>query len=123
MRDASFDGVRPRFPILALATRDLAIFWPDCGWFSAWAQVFLSQIVVVGYVFRARGSRLVTGSVWDPGRQNDPNSVTEDKRVKVLYQGDQFFLVTGGETKNVTKLRSLMERPKGNQKPPELPDF
>lgn len=32
--------------------------------------------------------KVVIFSVWDPGNQNDPNSVAEDRKVKVLYEGD-----------------------------------
>jgi hypothetical protein len=35
-----------------------------------------------------RGDKIVIFSVWDPGAQNNPNEVAEEKRVKVLYQGD-----------------------------------
>src|SRR5262249_44166893 len=37
----------------------------------------------------ADGKKLVIFSVWDPGSQKDPNSVPEDRRVKVLHQGDK----------------------------------
>jgi hypothetical protein len=37
----------------------------------------------------ANGKKLVIFSVWDPGQQNDPKSVPENRRVKVLYQGEQ----------------------------------
>ena len=33
------------------------------------------------------GRKVVLFSVWDPGRQNNPNSVPEDRRVKVLHEG------------------------------------
>jgi hypothetical protein len=35
-----------------------------------------------------RGDKIVIFSVWDPGNQNNPNDVAEEKRVKILYQGD-----------------------------------
>jgi hypothetical protein len=35
-----------------------------------------------------RGDKIVLFSVWDPGDQNNPNDVAQEKRVKVLYQGD-----------------------------------
>jgi beta-glucanase (GH16 family) len=34
------------------------------------------------------GRKVVLFSVWDPGNQNNPDSVAEDHRVKVLYEGD-----------------------------------
>ena len=34
-----------------------------------------------------RGGKVVIFSVWDPGRQNNQNSVPEDRRVKVLHEG------------------------------------
>lgn len=34
------------------------------------------------------GKKLVLFSVWDPGQQDDPKSVKEDMRVKLLHQGD-----------------------------------
>jgi len=37
----------------------------------------------------ANGKKLVIFSVWDSGNQNDPKSVPEDRRVKVLYRGDE----------------------------------
>lgn len=33
----------------------------------------------------ADGKKLVLFSVWDPGKQNDPNQVADEKRVQVLY--------------------------------------
>jgi len=35
----------------------------------------------------AQGKKVVIFSVWDPGRQNNPNAVSEDRRVKVLHEG------------------------------------
>jgi hypothetical protein len=35
----------------------------------------------------ANGKKLVIFSVWDPGRQDDPKSVAEERRVKLLHQG------------------------------------
>ena len=34
------------------------------------------------------GRKVVIFSVWDPGKQNNPNSVPEDRRVKVLHEGE-----------------------------------
>ena len=34
------------------------------------------------------GRKVVIFSVWDPGRQNNPNAVEEDRRVKVLHGGE-----------------------------------
>lgn len=34
------------------------------------------------------GKKLVIFSVWDPGDQNDPNSVKDEQRVKLLHQGE-----------------------------------
>ena len=33
------------------------------------------------------GNKVVLFSVWDPGKQNNPNTVPEDRRVKVLHEG------------------------------------
>ncbi|MEK7993746.1 MAG: DUF3472 domain-containing protein [Planctomycetota bacterium] len=35
----------------------------------------------------ARGGKVVIFSVWDPGNQDNPNTVSEDRRVKVLHEG------------------------------------
>ena len=35
------------------------------------------------------GKKLVLFSVWDPGEQNDPNTVKEDVRVKTLHKDEQ----------------------------------
>jgi len=37
---------------------------------------------------RSPDKKVVLFSVWDPGKQNDPNSVADENRVKVLHQGD-----------------------------------
>ena len=34
------------------------------------------------------GKKLLIFSVWDPGKQNDPNAVTDEQRVKLLYRDD-----------------------------------
>ena len=34
-----------------------------------------------------RGDKVVIFSVWDPGKQNNPNSVEQDRMVKVLHEG------------------------------------
>ena len=34
------------------------------------------------------GKKLVLFSVWDPGKQSDPNQVEKDKQVQTLYQGE-----------------------------------
>ena len=34
------------------------------------------------------GRKVVIFSVWDPGKQNNPNVVPEDRRVKVFHEGD-----------------------------------
>jgi hypothetical protein len=35
----------------------------------------------------ANGKKLAIFSVWDPGQQNDPKKVADDRRVKLLHQG------------------------------------
>ncbi|MDA0811387.1 MAG: DUF3472 domain-containing protein [Verrucomicrobia bacterium] len=35
-----------------------------------------------------RGRKVVIFSVWDPGEQNDPNSVKDEQRVQLLFQAD-----------------------------------
>ncbi len=37
----------------------------------------------------ASGKKLVIFSVWDPGAQNDPKKVDEDKRVKMLHKDEK----------------------------------
>lgn len=37
----------------------------------------------------ANGKKVVLFSVWDPGEQNDPNTVAEDVRVKTLHKDEQ----------------------------------
>jgi len=37
----------------------------------------------------ANGKKVAIFSVWDPGKQNNPNAVKEQQRVKLVYQGDQ----------------------------------
>jgi hypothetical protein len=37
----------------------------------------------------ASGKKLVLFSIWDPGAQNDPKNVPEERRVKVLHLGDR----------------------------------
>ncbi len=37
----------------------------------------------------ANGKKLVLFSVWDPGEQNDPNTVKDDVRVKTLHKDEQ----------------------------------
>ncbi len=37
---------------------------------------------------RSPDKKVVLFSVWDPGKQNNPNRVAEESRVKVLHQGD-----------------------------------
>src|SRR5579863_7376532 len=34
------------------------------------------------------GKKVVLFSVWDPGKQSDPNQVEKDKQVKTLYRGE-----------------------------------
>jgi hypothetical protein len=36
----------------------------------------------------ANGKKLLIFSVWDPGNQNDPKKVEEERRVKLLHQGE-----------------------------------
>jgi len=36
----------------------------------------------------ADGKRLLIFSVWDPGKQDDPNSVNDEERVKLLYRDE-----------------------------------
>lgn len=77
-------------------------------WYQAPAAVWFQNELVVeqsqnGSYFMACGfqhgyfgmqqlgsadKKVVLFSVWDPGKQDDPNRVAEEDRVKVLYQGD-----------------------------------
>jgi len=36
----------------------------------------------------ANGKKVVIFSVWDPGKQNNPNEVEEEQRVKLVHQGE-----------------------------------
>jgi hypothetical protein len=36
----------------------------------------------------ANGKKLLIFSVWDPGQQDDPTTVPEERRVKLLHQGE-----------------------------------
>jgi Domain of unknown function (DUF3472) len=47
-----------------------------CGWSKGY----------YGIQEQANGKKLLIFSVWDPGNQNDPKSVKEDQRVKLLHQ-------------------------------------
>jgi hypothetical protein len=49
-----------------------------CGWSKGY----------YGIQEKADGKKLLIFSVWDPGKQNDPKSVKEDVRVKMLHQGE-----------------------------------
>lgn len=48
-----------------------------CGWSKGY----------FGIQEKADGKKVLIFSVWDPGAQNDPKSVQEDVRVKLLHQG------------------------------------
>ncbi|HEX4793345.1 MAG TPA: DUF3472 domain-containing protein [Humisphaera sp.] len=37
----------------------------------------------------ANGKKLILFSVWDPGRQNNPNAVKDEQRVQMLYKDDK----------------------------------
>jgi hypothetical protein len=37
----------------------------------------------------ANGKKLILFSIWDPGKQNNPNSVKPEERVKLLYKDDK----------------------------------
>ena len=37
---------------------------------------------------QGRGKKVVIFSIWDPGKQDDPNSVAEEMRVKLVSQGE-----------------------------------
>ncbi len=49
-----------------------------CGWTKGY----------YGIQEKADGKKLLIFSVWDPGAQNDPKSVKQDVRVKLLHQGE-----------------------------------
>jgi hypothetical protein len=49
-----------------------------CGW----------QEGYFGIQEKADGKKLLIFSVWDPGAQNDPKTVKEEVRVKMLHQGE-----------------------------------
>jgi C-terminal peptidase prc len=50
------------------------------------------------------GQNIAIFSVWDPGKQNNPNQVAEDQRVKVIYGGEGVRIIrfgnegTGGQS-------------------------
>jgi len=49
-----------------------------CGWSKGY----------FGMQELGNGKKVVLFSVWDPGDQNDPKSVKDEERVKLLFQGD-----------------------------------
>lgn len=49
-----------------------------CGWSKGY----------FGIQELGNGKKVVLFSVWDPGNQDDPKSVQEDQRVKLLHQGE-----------------------------------
>ncbi len=49
-----------------------------CGWSKGY----------FGMQELGNGKKLILFSVWDPGNQDDPKSVKEEQRVKLLHQGD-----------------------------------
>jgi hypothetical protein len=49
-----------------------------CGWSKGY----------FGIQELANGKKVILFSVWDPGDQNDPKSVKEEQRVKLLHQGE-----------------------------------
>ena len=49
-----------------------------CGWSKGY----------FGMQELANGKKLILFSVWDPGNQDDPKSVKDELRVKLLHQGD-----------------------------------
>jgi hypothetical protein len=49
-----------------------------CGWSKGY----------FGIQEQGQGKKVVLFSVWDPGDQNDPKSVKEEQRVKLLHQGE-----------------------------------
>jgi hypothetical protein len=50
-----------------------------CGWNTGY----------FGIQELGNGKKLVLFSVWDPGRQNDPKSVADEQRVKMLHKDDK----------------------------------
>jgi len=53
-------------------------YFMACGWSKGY----------YGIQEKADGKKLLIFSVWDPGKQNDPKTVKEDVRVKLLHQGE-----------------------------------
>lgn len=49
-----------------------------CGWSKGY----------FGIQEQGKGKKVVLFSVWDPGSQNDPNTVKDEERVKLLHQGE-----------------------------------
>ncbi len=49
-----------------------------CGWSKGY----------FGMQELANGKKVILFSVWDPGNQDDPKSVKDEQRVKLLHQGD-----------------------------------
>ena len=48
----------------------------------------VSTTATLEFKSSAGGGRVVIFSVWDPGDQNDPNTVDDEQRVKLLHQGE-----------------------------------
>jgi len=54
-------------------------YFMACGWDKGY----------FGMQELANGKKLVLFSVWDPGEQNDPNTVKDEQRVKLLHKDEQ----------------------------------
>jgi len=53
-------------------------YFMACGWDKGY----------FGIQELSKGKKVVLFSVWDPGSQNNPNSVDKDQQVKMLHQGE-----------------------------------
>jgi hypothetical protein len=71
----------------AVACRSVHLFFPAPEGVAFYNEVTVGQSAA-GTYFMACGFEEVLFSVWDPGKQSDPNQVEKDKQVKTLYHGE-----------------------------------
>lgn len=94
-------GAEDTKPIQAARSVHLGYKAPDAALF--YNEVIVEQSQVNSYfcacgfqhgyfgIQERRNDRVVIFSIWDPGNQDNPNVVEEDKRVQVLYQDPDVY--------------------------------
>jgi len=90
--DERLKGIACRSVHLAYPAPDGTSFYNECKVTeSAEGTYFMVCGFHMGYFGTqelANGKKVVLFSVWDPGSQNDPNATPDEKKVKVLFNGD-----------------------------------